>query len=937
MIIQHNPAAMNALRNRGRASAKSNKALERLSSGYKINRAADDAAGLAISEKMRLSVTGLGRAMENSREGIDLVKIAEGSMAELHSMLDRMITLADQSMNGTYVGADRLALDREYQQLLREIDRIAESASYSDIKLLDGSNRRLSPEDISMLLEQGAEGEKGSLMAIDRFSTVVDVASRRSRAEVEALKAKARQAGVRSAAAQAETPKAEAPEAPEAPAPPTNAEALPAADTSGKITISSDGIYDISNVAEGTMIEIQDDRNVKLTQAEGSAALKNISIVCKGTADLHIENLNIDCTKNQNIIDFQGKGSTLNLSGANTLTSPKYDAANAIRIEKALIHVGEYAELTVFGENASLNAAAENEGPPTDSSTGFYGAVLGSNRGKKCGDITIVSGNLTLKNNGGGAALGCGEKGDIGKIVIQGGSLTVDACGTYSYGIGNTGYWKSSGSILITGGVVTAESGKPPTSASLTGLGTAIGGNNVSITITGSSEVRATTHGTGAAIGGSPGGRISIQGGAVHAVTNGEGAAIGGRDRGTCGTIEISGGRVEASSTTSSFGAAIGNGRDVIPYGTPPTKGSIKISGTAEVIATNSSFGAAIGDGGCWSTINGTLEQSARQYAPNIEVSGGRVTVESAAGACGAAIGGGGGCYRSKNAFPPSTGSQLTVSGGSVTVKSGWIGGGADRHNNYVDSWGGPTCDFAPDSLDGTPVISWTGGTLNYEDPRSETRIPHEKNPWNHPAEVPPNTPDPPVKPDPPDPPVDPDPPQPPDEPDPPVPPEDPDPPKPPADPDPPVPPDEPDPPAPPPPEEPLKGGLILQIGESAEEYDRMRVYIEDMHALAMGVAGTDILTQENASRALAACRSAVDYVSAARADMGAYQNRLEHTVSTLGVSLENVTQSESAIRDADMAREILEYTKGSILGQSAQAMLAQASRQPEEALRLLS
>jgi len=151
--------------------------------------------------------------------------------------------------------------------------------------------------------------------------------------------------------------------------------------------------------------------------------------------------------------------------------------------------------------------------------------------------------------------------------------------------------------------------------------------------------------------------------------------------------------------------------------------------------------------------------------------------------------------------------------------------------------------------------------------------------------------------------------------------------------------PDKPDPSGPAVPGEPEpfeRGGLILHIGESAEEHDFMRVYIEDMHARAMGVGGTDVLTQESAARALTACRNAVNYVSAARADMGAYQNRLEHNLRCLDISVENVTQSESVIRDADMAQELLQYTRGNILTQTAQAMLAQANQLPEGVFQLM-
>ena len=138
MRIQHNIMAMNAYRNyTGNTSALS-KNLEKLSSGYKINRAGDDAAGLAISEKMRAQITGLDVAQKNAKDGISLVQTAEGALTEVHDMLNRMVELADQSANGTYDGTDRTQLQKEVTQLRDEINRIADSSNFNGIKLLNG-------------------------------------------------------------------------------------------------------------------------------------------------------------------------------------------------------------------------------------------------------------------------------------------------------------------------------------------------------------------------------------------------------------------------------------------------------------------------------------------------------------------------------------------------------------------------------------------------------------------------------------------------------------------------------------------------------------------------------------------------------------------------------------------------------------------------------
>ena len=140
MRIQHNIMAMNAYRNYTNNTSALSKNLEKLSSGYKINRAGDDAAGLAISEKMRAQITGLETAQKNAKDGISLVQTAEGALTEVHDMLNRMVELADQSANGTYDNeVDRANLQKEVKQLKDEIDRIADSSNFNGIKLLDGS------------------------------------------------------------------------------------------------------------------------------------------------------------------------------------------------------------------------------------------------------------------------------------------------------------------------------------------------------------------------------------------------------------------------------------------------------------------------------------------------------------------------------------------------------------------------------------------------------------------------------------------------------------------------------------------------------------------------------------------------------------------------------------------------------------------------------
>ena len=139
MVVQHNLTAANTNRQLGITTNGLQKSTEKLSSGYKINRAADDAAGLSISEKMRNQIRGLNKASDNAQDGISLVQTAEGALNEVHSMLQRMSELAVQAANGTNATEDRAALDAEVQQLKTEIKRVGSTTQFNKMGILDGT------------------------------------------------------------------------------------------------------------------------------------------------------------------------------------------------------------------------------------------------------------------------------------------------------------------------------------------------------------------------------------------------------------------------------------------------------------------------------------------------------------------------------------------------------------------------------------------------------------------------------------------------------------------------------------------------------------------------------------------------------------------------------------------------------------------------------
>ena len=166
MVIQHNIAANNAYRNLSSNASNGQKNLEKLSSGYRINRSADDAAGLAISEQMRSKINGLDQASANASDAIGLIQTAEGALTETHSMLQRMVTLATQSANGTYNSTARAAIGEEVIALKAEIDRISSTTDYNGVKPIGSTSDitvQIGPTSVETLSIAAAKMDATSL------------------------------------------------------------------------------------------------------------------------------------------------------------------------------------------------------------------------------------------------------------------------------------------------------------------------------------------------------------------------------------------------------------------------------------------------------------------------------------------------------------------------------------------------------------------------------------------------------------------------------------------------------------------------------------------------------------------------------------------------------------------------------------------------------
>ena len=176
MQVQNNIASINAARNQGIETGKLKKSLEKLSSGFRIVRAGDDAAGLAISEGMRSRINSLNQAMKNIDDGIGLTNVGDGALTEVHSMLQRLKTLALKSANGTYDQSNRETLNMERDQILEEIDRIGSTTKFGEISLFSRADANAitpgwqPPElDDTIPLQIGGSAQDGEVLDVERY------------------------------------------------------------------------------------------------------------------------------------------------------------------------------------------------------------------------------------------------------------------------------------------------------------------------------------------------------------------------------------------------------------------------------------------------------------------------------------------------------------------------------------------------------------------------------------------------------------------------------------------------------------------------------------------------------------------------------------------------------------------------------------------------
>ena len=693
MRIQHNIMAMNAYRNYTNNTSALSSNLEKLSSGYKINRAGDDAAGLAISEKMRAQITGLDAAQKNVKDGISLVKTAEGAMQEVQDMLNRMVYLANQSANGTYDNdVDRANLQKEVDSLRSEIDRIADSANFNGIQLLDGS---LSDGSVKAAYQKlDAAGIKGLLLP-EAAGGTAGVAGTNTLLEADS---KTNQLPTFSVDLDGMSHVVEDPGADDF-----------TLEVGGQ-TVNATG--DVQNLAKGDKLD-----------AKALAALYDGSTVT-----------------------LDGVAYTAKVEGSKIVFTADKAADKDINAHYDVSFEG------VTGNTVAATAAVYTTGALTQ------GATTGGQAATVTIEYTDADGKTQQKD-----------------VTFNSGTSATDTFNALKTAI--------------------------EADADLKDLFTVGGSDAAGMTLT-----------------------AKTAGADAPAVTN--------------ITVKTPGGDTVA--------IAAGNAVDGADAYTTGTSGTINV-GTVNVVATKA---------GAKDQLANTVLDLAGKMTDGTQVTLGDTTYTFAVGKDSVFAGAENVIDLTHLTGEEADFDELAASKLTEAAKDNGIfsvghkaGDGGKISLQQLQA--------AKDSTDMTTMDKLASyiGVSTVDAAKGD----------------------------------------------------------------------------------PIMGtGLTLQIGDTSDAWNQLKVSVEDMHCAALGIANVDISTQDGAAEAVNVIKEAINSVSMTRGTLGATQNRLEHTQNNLSVMEENITDAESTIRDTDVAEEMMSYTKNNILIQSAQAMLAQANQVPQGVLQLL-
>jgi flagellin len=833
MRINHNIAALNTSRQLGTNGVNASKNLEKLSSGLRINRAGDDAAGLAISEKMRGQIRGLEQATRNSQDGISLIQTAEGALSETHSILQRMRELATQSSNDTNSTTDREAIQEEMNQLSSEINRIGNTTEFNTRKILNGD---VAVTGDGKALVGGATTTLGAGIAAVKVDPKAAAATGIYDVKVSS-----------STVAQIETTVL------------TNV--TDASVTAGATVDLTGGAYKIAITAENT-------KQLDGAATDAGAILNttggNTPITLESNSSLNNVKHTLSVKKDQ-IYSSIGSGLDIKTGTANATDSGTYtiktsrtidatkvtdNGANTLKADSVITN------FTMAPNATTAQAALINNG------TGNTLTINVVDGGDATADITFTfnDGTNTSTVSISGAA-GDGAKTlqvagvqfdvDVDKIIA--GLNLADAVndnGTYNGQVINLASGAALDQVTVTKGADSATA----TIASNTNGDLTFdldgGGTDFTLTATGATFVSGNTLSTTVQSQYTVGLKETVSGTKIGTDTVVNELQLASSPNALTNLSFGGSGALIDLSTTSLQGKAAGANYDVtfdVKTAAGYTAELQKADGTA---------------------VDGAKYSLSGSAADNTNIDLGRDVVLTYDGAD---LSGTGDIYFGVNANVTEFKFELTNDGGTTTydTKTGKAGD-TIAFNNGI-------------SLTTNAATLANSATTTF---KLENDI--------------------------------------------------------------------------------IDNSLTMQIGSNSGQ--TLAVEIADMRSQALKVTGDtasstitasngkvaslttkasvtnnaakeyslDVSTAANASAAISVLDDAIGAVSTARSKLGAYQNRLEHTINNLGASAENLTAAESRIRDVDMAKEMMEFTKNNILSQAAQAMLAQANQQPQGVLQLL-
>ena len=690
MVVRTNTMALNAYRQLGMNSSAVTKSLEKLSSGFKINRAGDDAAGLAISERMKAQIKGLEAASSNSQDGISLVQTAEGALNEVHDMLNRMVELATKAANGVYTEGQRGNYADEVAQLQDEINRIADSTNFNSLKLLDGS--------------MGLNGEAFKITDADATAAVAGN------------------------------------------------------DLTGKLGLPNDG-----SAAAG---------NVAFHLGSASTAQVNPSFA------IDVADLKLTAKADGKDATIQVGGATITLSFANA-----GDSLSGAELAKAIVAAGTAGNDTNYA-GTGLGA--------TDKVVDVGGAVF-----KMTADGTKVNFEYVAQKTG------ADDVDTLDKVIDDTKATAINAA------IGSAVTVTAAGADFDSTGAVHHNT------INVTQAVAKVDGARAGMDVTLTADVV------------KPGQDITIDGKTFTFVEWDGKSALGENEIGINKAYDLT--------TTAGQNKAID---DVVNQLSHKETTNFVIEAKN---ATTIHIGQKVGNDQVYDTeakLKAVVSASdggtpAQSVGKTIDITEGKIVSGDSLSINGKTY-----TFVDKKSDSPKKGvTEILVSDGA---------------EGLLDELKKDTDIIA--SLDGSKL------TIRSKDATADLA----------PAVA--------------------------------------------------------------------GGGMVLQVGDTNDSFNKLTVTVTDMHAKALGVeeGQISIRTQAEAGAAINKINAAIDSVSKTRAGLGAIQNRLEHTINNLDTTSENLTAANSRIRDTDMAKEMMNYTKMNVLVQSAQAMLAQANQQPQSVLQLL-